>query len=294
MNRINTQYKKLKNELSFRWRTSRLLQKTRNYFSVRPYSLAFFILSILFIVIGVFIESKIYKTDCPKTLINIITHNEDVIIEKADFRIEYNNNGRQTLHAEFTVTSIGESLYGKTVTLLVSDNLTDVGDFYSQDKEKLRRGRYYDYTFNNDMPTSVFSDNFVGNIFGENPAQLCLGFELDPTYDVDQKYPILTNVKLYDLQDVDPINAFPNPKEQNPYSIVFEKNTLHGDNGIFFSATNRVQTNKSQSIVFAIGVGLGVFFSVIVSVLYDLTRYIDEADSSKISGKRQIYKVNRN
>jgi hypothetical protein len=245
------------------------------YFSKRPFSLGVLVVSIIISIGAIGYVWQFYSYDNPATVIRFSQYSNDCVrISDGSFILTYDDNGKQTLRLNVNITCEGESLHGKTVHFYVSSNLKlvkgDSSDTINQYRE------FYSFTFPEAGNQSSFTANFEGNLFGANKSQVNLDLSILSDY---LPQPIPFKIIISRTTNLDITEIFPEPNERYSYGMVYENQIIKDINNginIKISGVDRPGTNQNQLLVLLIGLGLGVVFSLITTIVYDVTRFVDE------------------
>lgn len=263
------------------------------YFLRKPFSFVLLSLSLVAIVAAVWFSNKLYIAKNPWTTVAIFNSPltivngaeshvvDDIEITKAQIAINYNDDGKQTLTLFLDVRSRNDSLLDEHLTLDISNNLhRSQSEYFNQSVDYLfarpdESITYYYYKFTQPTKTARLIEKFEGNLFGtvKSSINLNLVFTIDhiPTHEIPVEIDV---VNLYNLN----INyVSPQPIQESIYSVVFS--FLHGSNDIsdiHLSGTDPAGVSLEQSKIFFIGIGLGVVFSLAITIIYDLIRFIED------------------
>ena len=268
------------------------------YFVKRPFSVGVMIISIILSALGGISITHLYNYDNPPTKISLFQYTDDCIrISDGWITVDYDDKGKQTLVLTLNVFCENGNLQGKTVTFQVSSNIKTDNSYKFQDGSinRYQYEQFYHYTFTQPQDKGTIQESFEGNLFGANKSQLNLDLNIDSSY---IPKPIPFKIMVVGLSNMDITDVLPEPDERLPYAIIYNNQVLNDDLfgiDLKISGIDRVGINQNQFYNLLIGLGLGLVFSVITTIFYDIISFIDtsleESHDKQIRVKR-ITKMN--
>lgn len=253
----------------------------RGLVSRKKFTVTFSFFSFIGLLITTMIIRDIFSTQSSKTYISFYPQGLRYQPANITVIVIYKPNGPDTLEINSWFKAEEIDISDEALKMYTSDNLIPVEaekNSYGSMKltEAILSKHEYWYDFVQPMRDEnmyYLNQHFEGDIFGKSESDLRLNFSFYADSDSDvQKLTIM----IGGLSDISITDVYPAPTEINPYTIVYEYDSISDQElkslGINIVGVNRrVERNVEFKLVI-LGILTGVFSSVIADIGLDLIR----------------------
>ncbi len=280
LSKIKTTYKstlkKIKKSYFFRLLV-RIFSATRKFISLRRYSFILFLLSSILVAVFVFGSSQIYRQDKPLTEFQIIVFDKEnkVSVSNVSVEIFYYGNGRDLVRLS---TKLSGTFDGNEELMINPPENVEVNEnFFSLASSVVNVNRNNYYYKLNDLSNPVVTAEYVGNVFGKNPQDLNLFFDLMVGNDQEGVLGVPVTVDIFELTDLTLSRIEPELDDTSVYSLEYtflpDENPF--PNYISLNAIDRKGLSVTQFNVFLLGIVIGVFLSISSAIFLDYVKFIE-------------------